>query len=42
MGDNWTSEQLDILEHLKMGDASTLLEFLIEGESYAQISKIMC
>jgi hypothetical protein len=31
MGDNWTSEQLDILEHLKMGDASTLLEFLIEG-----------
>ena len=28
---DWTSEQLDILEHLKMGDASTLLEFLING-----------
>lgn len=28
---DWTSEQLDILEHLKIGDASTLFEFLING-----------
>ena len=31
MEDDWTSEQLDILERLKMGDASTLLVFLING-----------
>ncbi|MDA0960246.1 MAG: hypothetical protein O2835_04995 [Proteobacteria bacterium] len=31
MEDDWTSEQLDILERLKLGDASTLLKFLING-----------